>query len=58
MSNTCTATRRDTRQCPGVFGERGDYWSKHDKLASAYNKDMLEGLNGDLDVLLIFVRGF
>ncbi|KAG8868314.1 hypothetical protein FRB97_002492, partial [Tulasnella sp. 331] len=48
-----TATRQDAEQSPRVFGERGDYWSKHDTLASDYDKDLLEGISGDL-VLLSF----
>ncbi|KAG9021517.1 hypothetical protein FRB95_002002, partial [Tulasnella sp. JGI-2019a] len=56
MNIPTTGQRQD--QMPGVFGDRGGFWTKYDKLAGAYDKDMLARLNGNLDVLLIFAGLF
>ncbi|KAG9031006.1 hypothetical protein FRB95_003232 [Tulasnella sp. JGI-2019a] len=36
----------------------GDFWIRYDKLADKFDKDMLAGLNTNLDVLLIFAGLF
>ncbi|KAG8985231.1 hypothetical protein FRB93_005933 [Tulasnella sp. JGI-2019a] len=43
---------------PGPFGSLGDLWTKYDKLADKFDKDMLASLNTNLDVLLIFAGLF
>ncbi|KAG8996793.1 hypothetical protein FRB94_008020 [Tulasnella sp. JGI-2019a] len=40
------------------FKEKRDYWLKYDTLADSKDKAMIERLNGELDVLLIFVGLF
>lgn len=37
------------------FGEKDVYWARYDKLADGQDKVMLDRLNRNLDVLLIFV---
>ncbi|KAG8870776.1 hypothetical protein FRB98_001346 [Tulasnella sp. 332] len=43
---------------PIVFGERGEFWTRYDRIADAHDKDMLERLHSNLDVLLIFAGLF
>ncbi|KAG8981682.1 hypothetical protein FRB93_008483 [Tulasnella sp. JGI-2019a] len=40
---------------PSVFGSLDNFWTKYDTLADKYDKEMLEGLNANLEGLLIFV---
>ncbi|KAG8843810.1 hypothetical protein FRB96_003718 [Tulasnella sp. 330] len=40
---------------PHAFGEAGNFWVKYDEMASKSDDDMIERLNGNLDILLIFV---
>lgn len=37
------------------FGQIGDFWKRYDRLADQKDKEMSKNLNGNLDVLLIFV---
>lgn len=53
MPQADTYTRSDDK--PESFGNVGDFWSRYDRLASKHDKDMLARMNGNLDVLLIFV---
>ncbi|KAG8882338.1 hypothetical protein FRB97_008352 [Tulasnella sp. 331] len=41
-----------------LFGSRRDFWSKYDAFAVTYNRDMMEYLNTNLDVMLIFAGLF
>ncbi|KAG9000207.1 hypothetical protein FRB94_005603 [Tulasnella sp. JGI-2019a] len=43
---------------PEVFGEKGNFWGRYDRLADKHDKDMLKRLNDNLDVLLIFAGLF
>lgn len=38
-----------------TFGDRKEYWSAYDTLADKYDKRMLQQLNQNIDILLIFV---
>lgn len=38
-----------------AFGTRADFWERYDKLADKHDKDMLQRMHSNLDVLLIFV---
>lgn len=40
------------------FGHIGDFWKRYDELADLSDREMVENLNGNLDVLLIFVSFF
>ncbi|KAG9026598.1 hypothetical protein FRB95_008685 [Tulasnella sp. JGI-2019a] len=40
------------------FGEKRDYWFRYDTLADSKDNFMIEWLNNDLDVLLIFAGLF
>ncbi|KAG8852466.1 hypothetical protein FRB96_008654 [Tulasnella sp. 330] len=40
------------------IGSRSDFWNKYEEFAKEYDKDMMEGLNTNLDVLLIFAGLF
>ncbi|KAG8871379.1 hypothetical protein FRB97_008766, partial [Tulasnella sp. 331] len=35
-------------------GELAGFWSEYDKLADAYDKDMIDALSNNLESLLIF----
>lgn len=49
---------QDEQELPkSRFGEMADFWMRYDKLSDKHDSDMLGRLNGNLDVLLIFVRG-
>lgn len=37
------------------FGDTLDFWARYDKLSDKYDSDMMGRLNGNLDILLIFV---
>lgn len=37
------------------FGQIGDFWKRYDELADKKDREMSKNLNGNLDVLLIFV---
>lgn len=37
------------------FGQAGKFWERYNKLADDYDRGMSRSLNGNLDVLLIFV---
>ncbi|KAG9015987.1 hypothetical protein FRB95_006829 [Tulasnella sp. JGI-2019a] len=41
---------------PAMLGEKRDFWLKYDKLADTKDTMMIDRLNQNLDVLLIFVR--
>ncbi|KAG8980704.1 hypothetical protein FRB93_009058 [Tulasnella sp. JGI-2019a] len=43
---------------PSAFGSLADFWTKYDKLADKFDKDMLAGLNANLEGLLIFAGLF
>ncbi|KAG8871751.1 hypothetical protein FRB97_008328 [Tulasnella sp. 331] len=43
---------------PNAFGEAGNFWVKYDEMASKSDDDMIERLNGNLDILLIFAGLF
>ncbi|KAG9033991.1 hypothetical protein FRB95_013964 [Tulasnella sp. JGI-2019a] len=49
---------RDKLSTPHEFGEKREYWLKYDTLADSKDKAMVERLNSDLDVLLIFAGLF
>ncbi|KAG9023898.1 hypothetical protein FRB95_012326, partial [Tulasnella sp. JGI-2019a] len=49
---------KDKPEKPEEFGEKGDYWFRYDALADSKDKVMIERLNSDLDVLLIFAGLF
>ncbi|KAG9032629.1 hypothetical protein FRB95_001139 [Tulasnella sp. JGI-2019a] len=49
---------KDKPEKPEDFGEKGDYWSKYNALADSKDKVMIDRLNSDLDVLLIFAGLF
>lgn len=53
MATLRQATQEEERA--DVFGEKGDFWARYDRLADKYDADMLQRLNDNLDVLLIFV---
>lgn len=63
MSDEDEKRRRDRRvedhnYVPSMapsFGQIGDFWSRYDRLADQTDKEMSKNLNGNLDVLLIFV---
>lgn len=40
---------------PRKFGEAGEYWKRYDDISERADKDMVEMLNANLDILLIFV---
>lgn len=40
------------------FGQIGDFWKRYDELADRKDREMSRNLNGNLDVLLIFVSDF
>lgn len=40
------------------YGPKGDFWARYDKLPDAHDSAMMGRLNGNLDVLLIFVSPF
>ena len=42
---------------PG-FGYVDDFWKRYDELADRSDREMVSNLNGNLDVLLIFVSSF
>ncbi|KAG8983607.1 hypothetical protein FRB94_013174 [Tulasnella sp. JGI-2019a] len=48
----------DEPATPDAFGEKRDYWLKYDTLADTKDKVMIERLDSDLDVLLIFAGLF
>ncbi|KAG8898647.1 hypothetical protein FRC00_002544 [Tulasnella sp. 408] len=39
---------------PSKFGEAGEYWKQYDDASGQADKDMVEMLNANLDILLIF----
>ncbi|KAG9050570.1 hypothetical protein FS837_004427 [Tulasnella sp. UAMH 9824] len=39
---------------PRKFGEAGEYWKRYDDISERADKDMVEMLNANLDILLIF----
>lgn len=53
MMEPDTSPDRDTAR--PIFGELADFWIKYDKLADQHDKVMLDRLNRNLDILLIFV---
>ncbi|KAG8994420.1 hypothetical protein FRB94_009906 [Tulasnella sp. JGI-2019a] len=48
----------DAQLTPDIFGEKGNFWYLYDTRAGRFNKEMLERLNRNLDVLLIFAGLF
>ncbi|KAG9037818.1 hypothetical protein FRB95_004105 [Tulasnella sp. JGI-2019a] len=53
-----TITTQDRLEEADEFGERSEYWLKYDILADSKDKVMIERLNQNLDVLLIFAGLF
>ncbi|KAG8842793.1 hypothetical protein FRB96_004730 [Tulasnella sp. 330] len=43
---------------PSSFGSSDDFWTKYDTLAEKFDKEMLDRLNTDLEVLLVFAALF
>ncbi|KAG8869373.1 hypothetical protein FRB98_002609, partial [Tulasnella sp. 332] len=43
---------------PSSFGSVDDFWTKYDTVAEKFDKEMLDRINNDLDVLLVFAALF
>lgn len=45
----------DMKGIAAAFGDLRDFWARYDRLADEFDQAMLDRLNRNLDVLLIFV---
>lgn len=49
---------RVQQKAPPGLSQRAEFWERYDKLADIIDKKLSENLNGNLDVLLIFVSSW